>query len=166
MSTPLPGNTSGTARLILGAPAYAVGWQEPVYLADPAVGQNFVHTVDGRFFTRVVAVQFTLVTSAVVANRFPALILSDTNGKTITSVPAGGTVAASSSLFVFLNVNGPAYAFGNSGGTFGSMPDLLVPPGWVWQSSIAGMDAGDQISSIVLLLQRYPNDTAAVSAAG
>jgi len=147
-----------------GAPGFAVGWQEPVTVVTPAAGAQWSHKVDGRYFTRVLAVTFTLVTSAVVANRFPAVNLTDNNGRLITSVPAGGTVVASSTLNVFLAAGAPAYAFGASGGTFGFLPDLLVPPDYSWSSVVAGIDVGDQLSGITLLLQRFPNDAATISA--
>lgn len=166
MTTPLAHSSSSSARLMVGAPGYAVGWQEPVAVPAPGAGQNWSHKVDGRYFTRLLAISFTLVTSAVVANRFPAVNLADNNGRLITSVPAGGTVVASSTLSVFLATGAPAYAFGASGGTFGFMPDLLIPPDWVWSSVVSGLDAGDVLSAIVLLLQRFPNDAAQIPAGG
>lgn len=166
MSTPLPGNTSGTARLLNDAPSFAVGWQEPVYIANPAAGNGFTYTADGRYYERVLAVTFNLVTDAVVANRFAELFLQDTNGNDITSVPCGGTVVASSTLNVFLTYDGPSYSGGVTGGTFGKMPNLLIPPGWKWVLTVFGMDAGDTVNSIVVLTQRFPTDAAVVSAVG
>jgi len=166
MTSPIAHSTSDIARLLLGAPGYAVGWQEPAYIPVPAAGAGWSYKADGRFLTRLLAATFTLVTSAVVANRFPALALTDQGGKVMAAVPAGGTVVASSTLTANLAVGGPAYAFGTSGGTYGFLPDLLIPGDWSWTLSIAGEDAGDQVSGITLLVQRYPNDTAMVAAGG
>lgn len=165
---PVPGqsNVSQMARLLLGAPSFAVGWQEPIYIPNPAAGNAFTYTVDGRYYERVLAVAFNLVTSAVVADRFAELFLMDNNGKNITAVPCGGTVAASTTLNVFLTADAPSYSGGNSGGTFGKLPDLLIPPGWKWQLDVFSMDAGDAINDVVLLVQRFPSDTIAVSAIG
>jgi hypothetical protein len=164
MTTPLPGNTSGTARLIAGAPSYAVGWQEPVYVKNPPAGQAFTYTADGRYYERVIAVTFNLVTSAVVADRFGELFLEDTNGTIITAVPIGGNVVASSTLNVFLTADAPSYSGGGSGGTFGKLPDVLIPPGWQWVLDVFSMDAADVVNDIVVLVQRFPSDTAAISA--
>lgn len=164
MPDPVARTTSDTARLMGGAPGFAVGWQQPIYLPNPAAGAVWSRKVDGRFLERVLAVTFTLTTSAVVANRFPAVQLADSNGKVITAVPAGGAVAASQSLFVNLAVNGPAYSFGNSGGTYGFLPDLLVPADWSWSAAVAGLDVADTLTNIVLLVQQFPNDAAAISA--
>lgn len=164
MTTPLPRSTSDTARLLNDAPEFGVGWQEPVYLPNPAAGAGLTYIVDGRYYERVLAVTFTLVTSAVVANRFVQLYLLDTNGKIITSIQGAGTVVASTTVNVFLMLRAPTLSNGPSGGSFGFLPDLLLPPGWKWQITVFGEDAADQISAVVFLVQRFPNDAAAVTA--
>lgn len=162
MGSQVPANTSGTARLMGGAPGFAVGWQRSVLVPKPAAGSGWVYKVDGKYLERVIAISFVLNTSAVVANRFPAVNVLDNYGNVISSVPAGGTVVASSSLSTYLALHGPAYAFGSSGGNFGFMPDFLLPGDWSWTATVAGMDAGDQISNIFLITQQFPNDAAAV----
>src|SRR6267142_1490704 len=157
MAGPLARTSSDTARLMMGALDHQVGWQEPVYIPNPAAGQNWKFKVDGRYFTRVLSVTFVLQTSAVVANRFPQLQLLDSNGVLITEIGAGGTVVATSNLQNYLTVGNPFISAGASGGSFGYMPDLLIPPDWSWQSQVFGIDAGDQLSGIVLLVQRFPN---------
>lgn len=166
MTSPLAHSSSDTARLMMGALGFHVGWQEPVYIPAPAAGANWSFTGDGRYFTRVLAITNRFATSAVVANRFPSMQLTDTNGVVISSVSAGGSIPASTSVTPYLMVGGPAYANGNVGATFGFLPDLLIPPGWVWQSSAANLDVGDQFSNVVLLVQRFPNDAAVISAVG
>lgn len=162
----LPGNTSDTANLLYDPPSYAVGWQEPVYLPNPAAGSSWSRQGDGRYFERLLAVTFTLTTSAVVANRFVTVALTDTNGKLITEVPGSGAVVASSTVTICLATGGPQYASGVSGSSFGFLPDILTPPGWTWLASITGIDAGDTVTGIVLLKQKYPNDTASIPAVG
>ncbi len=164
MGSQIPANTSGTARLIAGAPGYAVGWQKPVNVAKPAAGAGWSYKIDGRYVERVIAISFVLNTSAVVANRFPAVNVLDNYGNIVSSVPAGGTVVASSSLSTYLALHGPAYAFGNSGGNFGFMPEFLLPGAWSWAAAVAGMDPGDQISNIFLITQQFPNDSASYPA--
>ena len=160
MTTPLAHSSSSTTRLMTGALSHQVGWQEPVYLPQPPAGQNWKFKVDGRYFTRVLSVTFVLQTSAVVANRFPQLQLLDQNGVLVTAIGAGGTVVASSNLQNYLTVGNPFISAGASGGSFGYMPDFLIPPDWSWQSQVFGIDPGDQLSGIVLLVQRFPNDAA------
>lgn len=152
--------SSDTARLLLGAPLYAVGWQEALYVPTPAAGAQWAHKADGRFWTRLMAVRFNFTASAVVATRFIEFQLKDNNGVVITEVPAGGGIVASTSVQPSLTLNSPGYANAAQFQVPGYLPDLLIPPDWVWGTATSAMDVGDQFSSIVVLVQRYPNDTA------
>lgn len=164
MASPGPNNTSDTARLMVDPPGFAIGWQTPVYLPDPAAGAQWSYTVDGRYYERIVAVSVKLVTSAVAANRFPLLTFADANGTAVTAVPLGSAVAASSTINSYLTAGAPGFDLGPAGGQFGYIPDLLLPPGWSLRSSVAGMDAADQFSGVVLLVQRFPNDATSITA--
>jgi hypothetical protein len=164
MDGPSPGNTSGTARLLLGAPSYAVGWQERVLIPNAAATAGFTYKADGRWYERVIAVTFNLVTDAVVANRFAELFLQDADGVVVTAAPVGSTVVASTTLNVFLTADAPSYSGGGAGGTFGKMPDMLIPPGWKWVCQVFSADAGDQLTGIVVTTQRFPSDAVEIQA--
>ena len=166
MDGPLPGNTSGTARLLLGAPSYAVGWQEPIYVPNPAPGATWSHTVDGRFHERLISARWSYAASAVVANRYPLLSLSDVNGTVILRVPVMQTIVAGNNLAVNLWVYGSSQFGQNQAEQFNGLPDVLAPPGYTWTATTPGMDAGDVVSGVVLLVQRYPNDAAEIAANG
>lgn len=164
MPVPGQGGVSQTARLLLGAPSYAVGWQEPLYLSNPAAGSEWTYTVSGRFYERLLSVRYTLVTSAVVANRFPRLALADANGTHVLSVPVAGTVVAGTTLFIHGMLGAPAFGSGTTGNSQGFIPDMLIPPGWTWHVNTSGLDAGDTETGIVLIVQRFPSDTASIEA--
>lgn len=155
-------NVSQMAHLLLGAPSYAAGWRDIVYVPSPAAGGNWSYKVDGRYSERLIAVRFVLVTSAVVANRFPVLYLQDANGVNVLSVWAGGTVPASKTNGVNL---AQTYTLqSNYGGaeTFGPLPDLLIPSGYTLASVVQNIDVGDTLTGIVLTVQRFPSDTLTV----
>lgn len=164
MTSPAGGNTSGTARLMVNAPGFAVGWQERVILPAPAPGALWSYVADGRYYERVIAAQYTLTTSAAVGNRFPALALQDINGVQVTIVPGGANVAPSAAVSAALTIGAPGFSQGTAGNSYGYLPDILIPPGWRWQAIVGGLDVADQFTNIVLLVQRFPNDTVAVSA--
>lgn len=166
MSSPLPGNVSQTARLMLGAPGYAVGWQEPVYLPAPAAGDEWVSGGRGGFLTRFIAATFTLTTSVVVGDRYPVIELADTNGRSIVACAAGATIPASTVTVLHLVIGVPVVASGSGGDQFGYLPDILIPAGWSWQTMTGGIDVADQYSDIRLLVQRFPDDTASVITGG
>ena len=157
------GNTSDTARLLVDAPGFAVGWQTTVFVPSPAAGAQWSYKIDGRYSERLVAATMVFSTSVVVANRFPVLLLTDNNGRVVAEVPTGNSVAASATLTSFLMLHGPAFANGGVGNTYGFIPDILAPGDWSWGSGVAAMDVADQWSGIVLTVQRFPNDAAMVS---
>lgn len=151
---------------MLGGPNYVVGWQEPIYVPAPAAGDEWVHEVDGRYYERLLTARFFLNTSSAAPGRYPYLTLNDANGNEVITVSAGAAVAASSILQVYLTTHGPAYAAGSEGNTFGFLPDLIVPPGWTWGVRTDNIDVADQYDDIVLVVQRYPTDTAEVLVTG
>lgn len=160
MPPSVPANTSGRARLMLGALGMQVGWQEPVYIPPPAAGTTWKYTVDGRYFERLLSVRYTFTASAAVGNRFLEAALTDTIGKTITTVPGAFSISAGQVGNINLFVNGPAYDTTGQGDSFGFLPDILVPPGWVWSGSVVGLDVADTFTNVVLVVQRFPNDAA------
>lgn len=164
MTSPLPANTSQTARLMADPPGFAVGWQEPLYLPAPAAGQNWSHVVDGRYYERLVAARFTFTADAVVATRAVQVRLMDVNGVVVLVVPVSGGVTAGGSVSVNAVTGAPATGAAVSGDVVAFIPGLLIPPDWSWSSHVVAMDAGDQVSNAVLLVQRFPNDAVAVTA--
>jgi hypothetical protein len=160
------GNTSDTARLMVDAPGFAVGWQQPLYLPNPAAGAQWSRATDGRYFERLLSVRFVFTASAVVATRFIELQLRDSNGAVVAEVPAGNGIVAGTAVQATLMARAPAFAAGSQFQVPGFLPDLMTPPGWTWGTSTTAMDAGDQFSSVVMLLQQFPNDAAEISATG
>ena len=149
-----------------GAPSYAVGWQEPVYLPNPPAGQGWSYTVDGRYYERLLSARWIFTTDAVVANRSVRLSLSDANGTIIAEVPATGVVAAGQVVAVELVVGLSAAGVTVPGVSAGPLPDLLVPPGWTWMARGITLDPGDTFTAVTLLVQRFPNDAASITAGG
>ena len=147
-----------------GAPSYAVGWQEPVYLPNPPAGQGWSYPVDGRYFERLLSARWIFTTDAVVANRSVRLSLMDANGTIAAEVPATGVVTAGTVLACEMTTGGPGYAVTTAGVAAGFIPDLLVPPGWTWMARGITLDPGDTLTSVTLLVQRFPNDAAATVA--
>ena len=151
--------TSEHLSVMANPPGWARGWQEHLVIPNPVAGSVWSHQVDGRWSERLVSARWVLTTSAVAANRFPVLYLTDTNGVRVLCVWAGGTVVAST-------VNGVTLAGENTiqsnyGGieTFGPMPNLIVPPGYTWTATVQNIDVADTLTGIVLIVDRFPSDT-------
>lgn len=164
MTTPLPGNSSQTARLMVAPPGFAVGWQETVLVANPVAGADWSYKVDGRYSERLISVRFNFTASAAVLTRFIEFQLLDNNGNIVTEVPAGQGIVASTSVQPSLTTDSQGYATGAEFQVPGFVPDILVPSDWVWRTKTSPIDAADQFTSIVLLVQRFPNDATSITA--
>lgn len=147
-----------------GAPAYAVGWQTPVYVPDPAAGSSWSYRVDGRYVERLVAATCTLTTDAVAGGRYPKLVLSDNEGRPLVVSPVYNGMGVSSQVVVSAWVGAGALAQITANGAFTALPDVLVPGDWTWALQVDGLDAGDTVTGVTLLVQRFPNDAAVISA--
>jgi hypothetical protein len=158
MTSPLAHSTSDTARLMSGALGFQVGWQEPVYIPNPAAGADWKYTVGGRYFERLISAHWDFGASAAAGTRVLDLSLLDQNGNTIITVPAAGHVATGTSIAINLMVGMQVLSSNAALETWGGIPDLLIPPGWTWEASTAFIDVADTETGIVLLVQRFPSD--------
>jgi hypothetical protein len=145
--------------LLLGAPGFAVGWQQPVYIPAPAAGTGWVHQVSGQFFERLLVATWQLTTSGAGPARYPGLQLLDSNGTIVAEVTALNTYAPGATRLLSLWVGAPVMNDLTDVDITAAIPDLLVPPGWTWKSSALSYDVADQEGPAVLLVQQYPNDS-------
>lgn len=94
---------SDQLSFLLGAQGAQQGWQEPVYLANPAAGSGLAYTVPGDHWERLLAVTFQLATSAVAGQRQPLLDICDGNGLVLAEIPAGTNPGLSATLTTYLS---------------------------------------------------------------
>lgn len=80
----------------------------------------------------------------------------------IVDIPAGGATVTVTAII--LGTVGAVYfaqvtATPVQGSTwYAPVPDLIIPPGWQFHIDVSGIQAGDAITSIGLILQRYPTN--------
>lgn len=113
----------------------------------PAAGSDWTVTVPAGKVWRVLSVRASLVTSATVANRAPALTVSDGSAVFLT-VPAPAVQAASLTGVFDWYEYASAQAVGNVQAA--ALPELIIPAGFVLASSTAAIAAGDQWSAPVV----------------
>lgn len=154
------------AHLMTDPPGFGIGWFERLLIPDPAVGLSWSHTVDGRYYERLIGVRWHFVASAVVANRYPMLTLRDADGAILLRSPVMQVIVAGNNSTMNSRFDGYSDFAQNQAEQFSDLPDLLIPSGWSWAGDVVGQDAGDQVSGVVLLVQRFPNDAAVIGAAG
>ncbi len=131
------------------------GWEEVVYGTQPAAGANFAATNDSRFESRLLSVTFQLVTDANVANRFVSVDYEDGNGKLFCRCGIQGAVTAGTTArFAFSSQRTISEANVNND-VFAALQPAIVKGGQSVQINVANKQAGDQLSNIVLLFERY-----------
>jgi hypothetical protein len=130
---------------------------ELITVAAPAAGAEFNLTAPGDRMLRVLSLSFTLITSAVVANRRVALRADDGTDVYFAAVSSLDHTAG-------LTVVYSAYAGAPATGTLGSglslalpAPGLVLPVGAHLRSSTVLIDAGDAYSEINVLCEFYPS---------
>jgi hypothetical protein len=83
-------------------------------------------------------------------------------GPVVVDVPAAGAVLAVKAIGA--GTAGVIYDTGYTavpefGSTYyATIPDLLLPSGWFVKVNVAGIQAGDQLSGIRMVMQRFPTD--------
>lgn len=123
---------------------------------DPAVATNFTVLAPHDVNWKLISIVFTLTTDVNAANRVVRLRVHDTGGATIWSGHGETVQVASESLL-------------HIGSAIGAIPPnltvnrpILTPPGlWIprnfsIRSAVVGMQAGDQITGISLLVEEWP----------
>lgn len=133
-----------------------VAFLKQVTIANPAVGLEWRHTAPGHGIQRIVALRAVITTSAAVANRLPALVLSDGTDDFAT-IPAPAAVAASLSGVVSTVPGAPSVGAAGGPLLYPSPTDgWTLLPGWSLRTATGAIDAGDQWSAIRLWVVEYP----------
>lgn len=131
----------------------AVRYVKLVRPTAPGAGNDWSIAVPGGFRWDVVSLMATFTTSAVVANRFPVVYLSD-GTTTYLQQPSLGPCVASGVYYLNWQANGSAY---NPTGfqTWQNMPlpCLTLPTGHVLSVATTNLDVGDAWSAIRLLVR-------------
>jgi hypothetical protein len=146
------------ARPIDEAAAVARGWYDTVTPDNPAAGAEATYTVDARFFERIVAVTFRFVASAAVANRMPRVRYEAPDGRLLGAGTAGGNHTAGLTVDYALAPAMLAAGAIANGLLTGPLPDLELVPGSVVRITANNLDAADQISAVVIAVQRFSTE--------
>lgn len=132
-----------------------MAYPEPELFADPAAGAAFETTVPGGVEWKIWSGGYRFVTSATVANRTPRLKFTkpDTNADFYgASLPVNIT-ASSDYRVVFYDQHGyHATSFFSAYYPIG-IRSIWLPAGTEIAMPISGIQSGDQVSDIVLLVE-------------
>jgi len=123
-------------------------------IASPAAGANFSMTVPTNTMWHLMALQFTLTASAAVANRFFEVTF-DNGVSTFLTVANSGALTASQ---VGVGVVSDGAALAGAGALVFQLnvsPTMRLMAGYRIQSAIQNLQAADQISAVVGLVEEW-----------
>lgn len=148
---------AGRIRGLLEPFAYGRGWSEIVYGDQPAAGASFALQIQGAADTRLVSATYRLVTSAAVASREVVVGLDDGNGK-LYAREGASVLQTASTTQDYAGGSWRGIAEWNTGTlVFHPLPNLFMEGGHVLRLTVLNIDAADQLSNIVLYLERFPS---------
>lgn len=125
-------------------------------ISNPGVGTDFSIAPPARIRWRLLAVNFTLAAVGA-ANREACLSISDGVG-TVAFIPSGVTqIAAETRIYSFFQA-APRGAGTQSPNVIAPLPFLLLNSSWAINSSVVGIQAGDQLSNISATVEEWIED--------
>lgn len=126
-----------------------------VLVPQPAVGLGAVFPLDSRWWWRFRSVRLLLSTSAVVANRFVTVDITDAEGNAWVRNPAPAVQAAGVANQEY-NFADRSFTLSGIAGQpmFSDLLKLWIPPGWQLRVNVANIDAGDQLAGIRLYVDK------------
>lgn len=135
---------------------YARAYQEWFPGTQPAAGANYTLNIPGQFATRLLAVTFRLVCDANAANRVVTVDYLDGAGNTYCSSGAAAVITANQTQDYFGHVDHGTAEWNTNTPVFFPLADVILTPGRQMQITVANKQAGDQLSRIFKVWERYP----------
>lgn len=135
------------------------GFPEYRKLASPAAGADFSATVDGRYFERLLTVWCNLDTDSNAANREVVLQFLDDAGNVYRECGAATVVAADSVYDYSFSVWQPQTEFPVNASILVPLDAILMLPTFKWKLKIVNVQAGDALTAIRVVRERFFSDS-------
>lgn len=141
----------------LAAP-FSVGRVIPeiVAVANPAVGVGFTYKTSGKYWERIVSVDFKLVADANAANRIVTLAYQDQDSREFARVASPFVQVATITTQYAFAIGLQQFGAASAASIGGPLPSLFLRPGHKLVGSVAAIQATDQLSLITLYIERFP----------
>jgi hypothetical protein len=133
---------------------YAVADYRVVQIPNPAAGADWLATVPATARWRIACLQAQLVTSAVVANRVPHLVITDGQGHSVYNFPAPSNQIASTTVQYSAGTTIVTTQFDNASVLVMPYPVKLLQT-WTIGTVTTAKDVGDQWSNIFLYIKEW-----------
>lgn len=136
----------------------AAGWQEIVPIPNPAAGAPAIYKNPGEYYSRLISAVFRLACSGVAGNRAPRIQWEDGNGGIYAlALNISNLTATQAGVFSGFAAVGSNGGTASNGYIFG-IPDVFLEPGHLLRITAPTFDAGDQLSLIFLVFDRFPTE--------
>lgn len=147
---------------ILDSPALQrYGLPELVYGTQPAAAADFVQAMTGAFHVRLLSVFCRIVTDATVASREVVVEYRDQQAQRFALAGAPTTVLASTTTDYAFNVFQDQADWPSDSTILAPLSPLMLPPGCDFRIHVVSVQAGDQLSRIRFMWERFYSDVAA-----
>jgi hypothetical protein len=121
---------------------------------DPGAGVEVSETVPATYYWRVLSFRVAFVTSATVANRFPALTLDD--GTTVFGTFGVGAAITASQTAAITWADTSGIIAPAVGLHLAALPSsIILPPGYRVRTATTAIDAGDNYGAPSYLVERW-----------
>lgn len=127
-----------------------------VLVANPAAGAEWSATVPAGAWWELLGVEYTLTTSAVVANRQSVLRTRDADSRTVLRAEQSATQAASLAV-AYTATPGLGAVVASTAGNSAPLatPPQILPAAWTVGTLTGNLDAGDAYSNITLQVREW-----------
>lgn len=149
---------SGRIRGLLEPFSYGRGWPEVVRGAQPAAGTSFSLTIAGALAARLLSLSYRLVTDANAANRAVTIDYDDGNGGLFAREGAGVVQLAATTQDYAGQYRRAVAEWAANTLVFHPVPQGVLLQGQKLQINVSNIQAGDQLSRIMLRFDRFPSD--------
>jgi hypothetical protein len=130
-------------------------WLDVVVGTQPAAGASFAFAIAGQYVACLVGINYTLVTSAVVANRSVRVQYDDGSGNVFYEEASGAVVQASTTARVRHNESRHASDWDTNNNIYNPIEPLPLFGSQVVRINVQNIDAGDQLSGITMTFRRF-----------
>ena len=135
-----------------------LGFTEVVLGTQPAAGAGFTFANDSRFASRLIAITFRFVTSAVVANRSVHVDTDDGGANVVTRDGTGAVQQASTTAFYCFNVERGSADWDQNNNVYAPLVGRWMNGPQNVLITVGSIDVGDQLSQIVMFWERLHSD--------
>ncbi len=136
----------------------ARGEQEPFAIANPGAAQAATFTVDGRGLRRLNTIVFTLTTDANVANRYVTVEYRGGDGLAYCVNAAAVVVLAGSTQRFAGSIGRGVSEWATGTDVLFPLDDVFLYASDVLRVGVSGVQAGDTLTAIRGVLERFPVD--------